>query len=251
MRRIRATSERDGFDRPSAPRWIRRGVVALGALLFLVALTFSRDLLAASREYPSVLPEEATLLQQVGTGPTNSTQLYALADVCHDAGADGDPKAVVRAESYLRQLLALQTNSAPALALLGSVYTMKGRDAFWPNVQLRLVHEGNQLMDQAVRLDSNHVQVRLTRALNNTHMPDFLGRTEIARADLAWLWAKITQSPTNFTVSQRQQVALHWGRQLKRQSKSAEARTVWETGRSADEATDVAREIATELSRVP
>lgn len=220
-------------------------------LLSLLALPVAGDLSAANREYPAVLPEEATLLQQIGNGPTNATQLYALADVCHDAGAEGDPKAVVRAETYLRQLLALQTNSAPAIALLGSVYTMKGRDAFWPNVQLRLVREGNEFMDQAVRLESNNVQVRLTRALNNTHMPDFLGRTAIARADLAWLWEKISLTPTNFTVSQRQQVALHWGRQLKRQDKPAEARKVWVSGRSADQTTAVAREIATELKELP
>lgn len=190
------------------------------------------------------------LAELAKSGPSVTT-LYALADVCHDAGAEGDAKAVVRAEDYLRQLLALQSTNAAAVALLGSVYTMKGRDAFWPNVQLRLVREGNEYMDRAVRLDSNSVRVRLTRALNNAHMPDFLGRTEIARGDLAWLWEKIEKEPGEFTVHQRQQVALHWGRQLRRQDRVTEARRVLEAGRAFEPRSREAFELGNELEKFP
>jgi hypothetical protein len=181
---------------------------------------------------------------------TNAPSLYALADLCHDAGVGGDKKAVTRAEQYLRQLLALEPTNAPAIALLGSVYTMKGRDAFWPTTQLRLVREGNAYMDQAVRLAPEDEQVRLTRALNNTHMPDFLGRSDIARNDLEWLWARILKNPARFTTSAKQHVALHLGKHRKRQRNSEEAREIWEKGLAYDSSTSTGKEIAEELTKL-
>lgn len=193
---------------------------------------------------------EARLLADLARLGTNSDRLYRLADVCHDAGVAGDKKAVERAESYLRELLAHEPTNAPALALLGSVYTMKGRDAFWPNVQLRLVHEGNAFMDQAVQLAPDNVRVRLTRAFNNAHMPDFLGRVEIVRADLAWLWDRAEQSPDLVSAAEHQELALHWGRQLKRLKRLDEARRVWTRGRNLRDSSSLAADIDAELAKL-
>jgi hypothetical protein len=180
---------------------------------------------------------------------TNVTRLFQLADLCHDAGAEGDKKAVERAESYLRQLLTLQTNHVPGLALLGSVYTMKGRDAFWPNVQLRLVHEGNRTMDQAVGLDPDNLQARLIRAFNNAHMPDFLGRSSTVQADLAWLGARVEKNPDILSPKQRQTLALHQGRLLKKQHRPAEALKIWETAHALQPGSKVASELAEEIAK--
>lgn len=220
------------------------------ALLLLLLLRPLPDLRADERPQ-RISPQERQLLGQLAASGTNPTVLFELADVCHDAGVDGDKQAVLRAEAYLRQLLALAPSNAPALALLGSVYTMKGRDAFWPTTQLRLVREGNSYMDQAVRLAPEDPETRKIRALNNAHMPEFLGRTEIVRADLAWLWEKVEKEPARFSVSARQQMALHWGRQLKRLHRPEDARRVWEQGRGFDTHTKLASEIAGELAKLP
>jgi len=180
---------------------------------------------------------------------TNVARLFELGDTAHDLGADGDKQAVVRAETYLRQLLELEPNHAQGLALLGSVYTMKGRDAFWPTTQLRLVREGIEIMDRAVSLAPDDIRTRTIRALNNAHMPDFLGRAEVVRADLAWLWEKAEKDPTHFTTSARQKIALHWGRRLKRQHQTDLARKVWETGRDFAPSSPVAAEIRAELEK--
>ncbi len=224
--------------------WLR-GMVGAGCLIFLIRLW------AAPVPEPKVLAGEAALLARMASQGTNVASLYELGDFCHSAGGRGDKAAVVRAETYLRRLLVLESNHAPALALLGSVYTMKGRDAFWPTTQLRLVKEGNDFMDKAIQLEPENHRVRLTRAFNNAHMPDFLGRTQVVRADLAWLWEKAEKEPARFTVAERQETALHWGRQWKRQGRTGEARTVWEKGRLLDVRSDLARQLADELAKLP
>jgi len=197
-----------------------------------------------------LLEAERVLLEKMAREGTNTVRLYALADLCHDAGADGDKEAVVRAEGYLRRLLAQESGSAQGLALLGSVYTMKGRDAFWPTTQLKLVREGNEMMDKAVKLAPEDVRTRLTRVFNNAHMPDFLGRGEIVIADLEWLWGKVEKEPQIFSVRQRQELALHWGRRLKRLERLSEAKAVWEAGRNFETQSPMARQIAAELSKI-
>jgi hypothetical protein len=215
----------------------------------LLALALTAAVHGAS-EVPNLSLEEDRLLAKMAAEGTNAATLYALADHCHDRGIDGDKKAVVRAEEYLRDLLAIQPTNAPALALLGSVYTMKGRDAFWPTAQLRYVREGNGYLDQAVRLAPDDPQTRLIRALNNAHMPDFLGRTDIARGDLEWLWARMQTEPGGFTLSARQNVGWHWGRQLKRQRRVEEARRVWESAQALNPDTKAGRLIAAELAKL-
>lgn len=229
-------------------RSLRRAVSGLLRLLpFAAVVLIGADAPAAGTNAPPRAAGEAALLEQLAARGTNTTLLYQLGDVCHDAGVRGDKKAVERAETYLRQLLALEPTNAPALALLGSVYTMKGRDAFWPNVQIRLVHEGNAFMDQAIRLDPENLRARLTRAFNNAHMPEFLGRTEIVRADLAWLSERAAKDPGRFSVGERQELALHLGRQLHRQHRNDEARRIWEQGRALSPDSRLATEITTEL----
>jgi hypothetical protein len=163
---------------------------------------------------------------------------------------EGDKAAVGRAEDYLRKLLDAHPTNAPAMALMGSVYTLKARDAFWPPTQLRLVREGNEWMDRAVAIAPEDVQTRLIRVLNNAHMPDFLGRAEIVRADLAWIWEKIEKDPARFTASTRQQVALHWGRRLKKDRDAEKARRVLETGLAFDPQSSHAAELKEELEKL-
>lgn len=193
---------------------------------------------------------ERGLLDQMAKEGTNTMRLYALADLCHDAGAGGDKEAVVRAEGYLRQLLSSEPDNAQGLGLLGSVYTMKGRDSFWPTTQLKLVREGIEMMDKAVKLAPEDLRTRMTRVFNNAHMPDFLGRGETVIADLEWLWGKVEKEPQLFTVRQRQELALHWGKRLKRLDRVSEARKVLEAGRDFEAQSPMARQIAAELAKI-
>jgi hypothetical protein len=217
---------------------------------FTVLLT-SLWILAAPKPSSSHLPEEEQkLFAQLASAPSKVKVplLFELADLAHDLGAEGDKQAVLRSEHYLRQLLDIEATNAPAMALLGSVHTMKGRDAFWPHTQLRLVREGNSLLDRAVALAPNDIRTRTIRAINNAHMPDFLGRTDIVRADLAWLWERIPTHPDRFSPGARQKIALFHGRQLARQRRFDEARQVWQTGLAWDRSSPLAQDLTAELA---
>lgn len=228
-------------------------VTSVAGMALIVWLSVVTSALAAASKPgpgPEIAESEARLLAAMRRDGTNAATLYALGDVCHAAGVAGDKPAVARAEAYLRQLLAMEPTNAPAVALLGSVYTLKGRDAFWPTTQLKLVREGNEFMDRAVALAPEAVNVRVTRAFNNAHMPDFLGRSEIVVADLQWLWGKVETEPALLTVQERQEVALHWGRRLKRQSRPAEARRVWEAGLALAPDSRIGQLISPELAKL-
>jgi len=147
-------------------------------------------------------------------------------------------------------VLALDDRHAMALVLLGSTYTMKGRDAFWPNTRIALVKEGNRKMDAAVRLAPEDPQVRLTRALNNFHMPKWLGREALVQADFAWLWGKMGVKPAPFENAVKQNVALHYGLVLKRQKQVDEAAAVWQAGLEFEPDSALARQIREELNKI-
>src|SRR2546425_1182132 len=102
----------------------------------LVALTTS------ARAGESFTNRLAQLQKQLALQPTNVALLIQLGDFCHDEGVNDNAKAVVLADRYFRDALKLEPTNALALALLGSTYTMKGRDAFWPGTKLSLVNEG-------------------------------------------------------------------------------------------------------------
>ena len=142
--------------------------VAVVALLLVARI-------ALATGSPQFARELAELQKALAGQPTNAALLFKLADFCHDDGAKGNKEAVKVAEKHLRELLKLDPGNAPAQALLGSIYTMKGRDAFWPGTQISLVKEGCQIMDEAARLAPDNFPVRLTRGLNNVHMPHHRG----------------------------------------------------------------------------
>ena len=185
----------------------------------------------------------AELKAGLANDPTNTALIFKLADFCYDEGARDNAKAVELADKYFQQLLALEPQNALALVLLGSTQTMKARDAFWPQTRLDLVRKGNRTMDAAVALAPQNSDVRLVRALNNFHMPKFLGREEIVRADFAWLWEQVI-SPSQRSKDQlKQEVALYYGKLLWKQKKPAQAREVWSRGVRFNPESRHAREI--------
>jgi tetratricopeptide (TPR) repeat protein len=198
---------------------------------------------------PAYKDEFARLEKALAAQPTNTALLFEIADLCHDEGVHDNKEAVKRAEKFLRDLLKLDATNAPALALLGSTYTMKGRDAFWPTTQISLVKQGNKFMDDAVQLAPDHARVRLIRGLNNVHMPGWLGREKVALDDLTWLWKRIATAPAEFTEKQRQEVALQYGIALRKAKRTPEAVAAWKAGIAMNERTRYAAEMRKHLEK--
>jgi hypothetical protein len=217
--------------------------------LFILCLGMGGTLRSAGAA-PEAFLEKLTALQaQLGEGHTNTALLFQLGDLCHDEGVQDNPQAVILAQKYFEQVLALEPNHAMAMVLLGSTFTMKGRDAFWPTTRIELVKEGNRRMDAAVRLAPEDPRVRFARAINNFHMPKWLGREEIVQADFTWLWDKVRAAPGPFRSDFRQEVALHHGLVLKRHKQLDEAATVWRAGLEFDPGSPLAQQIREQLDK--
>jgi tetratricopeptide (TPR) repeat protein len=192
-------------------------VLVIGSLVTVSATETFADRLAA-------------LQSHLQSDPTNTLILFQLGDLYHDEGANNNEKAVILAEGYFKRLLAIDPNHAMARVLYGSVLTMKARDALWPTTQLSYVKAGNRQMDAAVKLAPRDAQVRFTRAVNNFHMPDIMGREEIVQEDLAWLWQQPPSAGTELRVGQKQKIALYYGLTLQKENQLNEALQVWRAG---------------------
>jgi hypothetical protein len=214
-----------------------------------MSLALAAGLVGTGRAEPSYSEQLAGLQKQLAAQPTNTALLFQLGDLCHDEGGEGSAEAVKLAEKYLRQLLALDTNHARGLALLGSTTTMKARDAFWPTAKYSYAREGLRLMDQAVRKAPEDPVVRMTRAENNFHMPGYMGREKIARDDFTWLWSLARQSPGKLNEDLRQKVALRHGQLLHRNRDKAGAVEVWKEGLAINPASSRAAQIQQSLAK--
>jgi len=198
-------------------RWLAVFVLAIRSLVTASAAETFADQLAG-------------LQSRLQPDPTNTLVLFQLGDLCFHEGANNDEKAVILAEGYFKQLLAIDPNHAMARVRYGSVLTMKARDARWPLKRLSYVKAGNREMDAAVKTAPTDTQVRFARAVNNFHMPDIMGREEIVQEDLAWLWQQAQLADTKLNVGQKQTIALYYGQTLQKKNKLNEAIQVWRAG---------------------
>lgn len=235
-------------DRASIPRMERRHSCRLRRMFIpgrIVGLSLLCLLLTEFiSQGAETFQERLTPLQAaLSVDPTNATLLLKLADLCHDEGVKDNAPAVLLAEKYLNQVLAQNPSNALALVMLGSTYTMKGRDAPWPLAKINLVKEGNAKMDAGVALAPEDVQVRFFRANNNYYMPAFLERKEIVQKDFAWLWDKIQAHPDPYDANLKQTVALRQGQLLMKNKQAANALGVWKKGIAFAPETDLASEM--------
>lgn len=187
---------------------------------------------------------------KLASDPTNVVLLMQAGDLCFDRGAKDDKEAVVCAEEYFRRVLALNPSNALARVMLGSTLTMRGRDAFWPNVRMRHVREGLREMDSAVAQAPEDPRVRFERVVNNMHMPGFMGRSELVRGDFAWLWDCVQHRSAALRLDLCQNIALSYGQHLKKQGHKEEARKVWTRGLQMDPGSAIAREIQSCLNAI-
>jgi tetratricopeptide (TPR) repeat protein len=191
----------------------------------------------------------AALQAKLAADPTNTTLLFKLGDLCFDEGAKDNHEAVKLAEKYFSQILELNSTNARALALLGSTFTMKGRDSLWPPTRMKLVREGIKKMDAAVDLAPQDVAVRFTRAFNNFHMPKFMGREPFVEADFEWLWRQLAFQSDALDEEMKQNIAFCQGTILKRKGRNLEALAVWRQGIAFAPSSSIARQIDEQVKK--
>ncbi|MCF7669304.1 MAG: hypothetical protein K9N48_05965 [Verrucomicrobia bacterium] len=228
-------------------KWLKKSLLTITLCLFSTLQLIT----AAASETDDIQKLLQTLNDKIERNPTNTSVLLKLGDLYHDMGADGNEDAVSKAEKYLNKLLDIEPTNAMGRVLLGSVTTMKARDTIWPFSQVKFVREGNKVMDAAVEAAPRDPHVRFIRAVNNYHMPAFLGREKVAHDDFQWLWRVVSSNPDEFEPEFRQKIGLFWGRLLKKNNEPKEAFKVWSKSLEWGEQTSQTEELKKAISSLP
>lgn len=127
------------------------------------------------------------LQTQVAHTPHDIKALLDLGIAYHSEGVAGNKEAVKEGFACFDTVLALDPTNAVALAYRGSLWTMRGRDAWWPFTKMSDVDKGIDEMDKAVDLAPDNVSVRLIRGINSVHLPSMFKRLGTALTDFHYL----------------------------------------------------------------
>jgi tetratricopeptide (TPR) repeat protein len=152
--------------------------------LFLSAL-WSFLLCVTALGQDAVKELEAKLQQNFNDVAT----LVLLGKTFHDRGTAGDEDAVDKGFPYLDKALQLDPSNAVALAYRGSLWTLRGRDAWWPFTKMKHVEKGIDELDKAAEMAPDNVTVRIVRGINSLQLPSMFKRLPNALKDFAYLLA--------------------------------------------------------------
>jgi len=127
------------------------------------------------------------LQAQISRNPHDTSALLNLGIAYHNQGVAGDEDAVEKGFVCLDTVLTLDPTNAVALAYRGSLWTLRGRDAWWPFTKMSDVDKGIDEMDKAVDLAPDNVSVRITRGINSVNLPSMFKRIGTALKDFSYL----------------------------------------------------------------
>jgi tetratricopeptide (TPR) repeat protein len=144
--------------------------------LFFFALSLSQQ---------NIKELEENLQQQ----PNNIETLITLSKLYHDQGAAGNEEAVDKGFKYLDKVIELDPSNAVAFVYRGSLWTMRGRDAWFPFTKLKHVNKGIDEMDKANELSPENITVHLVRGINSVQLPSIFKRLGTALKDFTYLLA--------------------------------------------------------------
>jgi tetratricopeptide (TPR) repeat protein len=170
--------------------------------------------------------EIKSLEEQLKTNSQNVEILVKLGIAYHNKGVNGDKKAVKSAEEHLNKALELDRTNALALAYLGSVWTLKGRDAFFPWNKMKNVEKGMDKIDKAVDMSPDNLRVRMLRAMNSLNLPPFFHRLQYSLKDFTY----ITDNPEfkNWPTESQSMVYYNLGLAFEKDEKPNEAKNNFE-----------------------
>jgi tetratricopeptide (TPR) repeat protein len=127
------------------------------------------------------------LQAEAARAPHNIKAVLDLGIAYHNEASAGNKVSVEKGFACFDTLLALDPTNAVALAYRGSLWTMRGRDAWWPFTKMNDVDKGIDEMDKAVDLAPDNVSIRLLRGINSAHLPPMFKRLGTALKDFHYL----------------------------------------------------------------
>jgi tetratricopeptide (TPR) repeat protein len=169
----------------------------------------------------------------------------------HDEAVGGGKEQTEVIFNILEKLTRDEPQNALALAYLGSVYTLKSRDAFPGPSKFSFLKKGLKTMDQAVKMDPQNPAPRFIRAMNNFHLPAIINRRDNARADFEVLLKQIEDPHTSYRlrVQTREVIYYFAGLSFQQLGREKEARAAWEKGRALNTSTPFTEKITAALAK--
>lgn len=125
----------------------------------------------------------------------NEEVTFGEAVALHDAGRNGDTRALAQAVEAFGNFVDDDQNDALAHAYLGSSYALTARDRYWyfPPIKLYFVYIGLHHLDTAVDLEPNNFVTLLIRANVQVGIPAMFLRRDNAVEDMLALDAMFSQ----------------------------------------------------------
>ncbi len=159
----------------------RRRPVA-GALVLLCLLMGCNTQTPTPSAHAPTKPADMTMSP---TSPMTDDSVLEQAKNLHLAGLEGDDAANRQALTLLRPWLQQHPDDAIALAYFGSARLLQAREKPALNELFALSKEGLTALDRAISLAPQNLEVRFMRGMTCRHLPDFFGRDEQSKTDLA------------------------------------------------------------------
>jgi tetratricopeptide (TPR) repeat protein len=168
--------------------------------------------------------------KQLKENPDSTDLLLKLGRFYHEqAGLEGQMDAVGKAEKYLSRLLGLEPDNPGGLVYMGSLLTIKARDAAPAPESLEFLNEGFTMMDRAVLLAPDNPEVRLVRAVNSSLVPAAFGRGELALEDFEAIERLPAGSPRDLDPHFRLTYSFYYGSLLAGRGEKAAAEPLLKT----------------------
>ena len=158
----------------------------------------------------------------------NKAEYYQEATRLHEMGVADSKEAAQLGLDLWEKAYELDPKDPIALAFYGSSLALIGRYASEPNIIFGNTIKGLKLVNQAVSLDENNVQIRLLRAFFTHSLPEgFFHLTQNAIKDFEFLQQAYERDNNVFSKDLYHKVLYHLGEGYRRVG-SDQAKTTWD-----------------------
>ncbi len=211
-------------------------------LMTLLLLAFAALNISAAQDRVKEL--EATLQKS----PDDISTLIALGTIYHTQAVAGNEDAVDKGFACFDKVLQGDPSNAVAHVYRGSLWTLRGRDAWWPFTKAKDVDKGVDDMDKAADLAPADVTVRIVRGINSTNLPSMFRRLPVALKDFEFLMNDARF--VHFDAHLQATIYCWAGIAYKNDSQPARAKELLQKAISADPNSDMARRAENELKQI-
>ncbi|MBN2281945.1 MAG: hypothetical protein JXQ65_15285 [Candidatus Marinimicrobia bacterium] len=155
-------------------------------------------------------------LEQALIQNPNSAELHLnLGKLQYQEVMKGEKEYLKSAVHHFAKATKLDAENCNAFCWLGSTMVMKAKFAVFPPAKAYYVHAGLAKMDDAIEMDTHHVENRFIRGQTCLGIPAFFGRSGTALADFLALEKMMTASPAAFDHETKAEILYYLGKSYK------------------------------------